>query len=62
MFSTLHHSFRQYQVLNPLAGIEPTSSCMLVRFISLEPWRELPCVWLVLLQFYHSQVQSVFLK
>ena len=35
----LHHSLRQRRILNPLSkpGIEPTSSCMLVRCIPAEP-------------------------
>ena len=40
----LHHSSWQHQILKPLskAGIEPTSSWMLIRFVSTESRRELP--------------------
>ena len=39
----LHHSSRQYRILNPLGpGIEPASSWVLVKFISAEPRRERP--------------------
>ena len=39
----LHHSSRQCQSLNPLskAGIEPATSWILVRFITVEPQQEL---------------------
>ena len=39
----LHHSSRKYWILNPLieAGITPTSSWILVGFISAEPQWEL---------------------
>ena len=40
----LHHRSRQRRILNPLskAGMEPTSSRILVRFFSAEPLQELP--------------------
>ena len=41
----LHHSSRQCRILNPLnksSGIEPTSSWMVVRFVTTEPQWELP--------------------
>ena len=40
----VHHSSWQCGILNPLSrpGMEPASSWMLVRFISSEPWGELP--------------------
>ena len=36
----LHHSSWQCQILNPLSkpGIEPTSSWVLVGFVTAEPW------------------------
>ena len=39
-----HHSSQQPPRLNPRVspGIEPTSSWMLVKFVSAEPQRELP--------------------
>ena len=39
----LHHSSWQCWILNPVsgAGIEPTSSWILVRFVSTEPWWKL---------------------
>ena len=38
----LHHSSWQCRILNPLSrpGIKPSSSCILVRFISTELWWE----------------------
>ena len=40
----LHQSSRQHWILNHWArpGIEPVSSWIVVRFVSAEPWRELP--------------------
>ena len=39
---SLHHSSRQCQILNwSRPGIQPTSSQILVRFVSTEPWRDL---------------------
>ena len=40
----LHHSSQQGQIPDPLPGIEPTSSRMLVVFISAELQWELPLV------------------
>ena len=39
------HNLQQHRVFNPLreAETEPTSSCILVRFISTEPQQELQC-------------------
>ena len=44
----LCHSLWQHQILNPLRGpgIEPTSSWILVRFVSAEPQWELPDIHL----------------
>ena len=42
----IHHSSWQHQILSSLSkpGIEPVSSWILVRFISTEPWWELPII------------------
>ena len=40
----LYHSSQQRRILHPLTGIEPTSSWILVGFVTTEPRQELPIV------------------
>ena len=63
----LGHSSRQRHILNPL--IEPASSRILVRFISAEPWQELPenkswqrGLWEILWFFPNVSLTFMFFK